>query len=100
MHVSANEKAAMDEWVGSTRAELIQNWGPPTSETPDGQGGEIITYDTSIVKPKTPGTTYNNGNRGINNYAVDNYVVTKSRIFYINPKAIIYRWEAKERQGY
>jgi hypothetical protein len=99
-HVTSNEKAVLDAWVGLSRAELIKIHGRPTSETPDGQGGEIMTYDTSIVYPKTSGTLYNNGNRGINNGSADNYVVTKSRIFYINPQAIIYRWAAKERDGY
>jgi len=98
--VTGEEKIALDEWIGQSREQLIKAWGLPTKETPDGQGGEIMTYDTSVVHPKTPGINYENGNRGLNNDAVSNNVVTKSRMFYINPKAIIYRWDAKETQGY
>ena len=98
--VTGDEKVALDAWIGLTREQLIKTWGRPTKETSDGQGGEIITYDTSVVHPKTPGINYENGNRGLNNDATSNYVVTRSRIFYINPKAIIYRWDAKESQGY
>ena len=98
--VTGEEKIALDGWIGQSREQLIKTWGRPTKETSDGQGGEIITYDTTVVHSKTPGINYENGNRGLNNYAVNNYIVTRSRIFYINPKAIIYRWDAKESQGY
>jgi len=99
-HLSPDEKASLDEWIGKTRSDLIKTWGRPAKETTDGKGGEMITYDTSIVHAKPSTTIFNNGNRGLNNTAADTYVVTHSRIFYINPQAIIYRWEAEERQGY
>jgi hypothetical protein len=99
-HMSPDEKASLDEWIGKTRTDLIKFWGRPEKETPDGKGGEIITFDTSIVHPRPSTSLYNNGNRGLDNTASNNYVVTKSRVFYLNSQAIIYHWDAEERQGY
>lgn len=34
-------------WVGKNKHDLIQAWGLPTRTDPDGNGGEILTYDLS-----------------------------------------------------
>lgn len=94
------EKTTMDSWLGHSKAELLQSWGPPTKVDSDGQGGEILTYDKSVALTQTPGTVYNNGYGGINYTRPQNNVVTRSRMFYVNQQGKIYHWLAQGRQGY
>lgn len=94
------EKTMMDSWLGHTKAELLQSWGPPTKTDSDGQGGEILTYDKTVTLGQTPGTVYGNGNGGINYTRPNNNVVTRSRMFYVNQQGKIYHWLAQGRQGY
>lgn len=42
-----SQKEVHDSWLGSTKVNLIQSWGPPTRITSDGQGGEVLTYEKS-----------------------------------------------------
>ncbi len=42
-NVTEIEKAR-NHWVGETQNTLIISWGPPTSKTSDGDGGEIYSY--------------------------------------------------------
>ena len=38
----------MQSWIGHSKAEIIQSWGPPQGGyTSDGQGGEILLYNSS-----------------------------------------------------
>ena len=36
----------MNSWVGHYQSELIAAWGPPTKIAPDGEGGNIIVYES------------------------------------------------------
>lgn len=91
----------MDSWLGSTKANLIQSWGPPNRTTNDGQGGEILVYEKSANLYQTPGTVYTQPyNNSIYYTQPRNNVVTRSRMFYINNKGVIYHWLCQGRQGY
>ena len=42
------QQQAMQSWIGSNKAEIIQSWGPPQGGyTSDGQGGEILLYNSN-----------------------------------------------------
>jgi len=47
----------LSRWEGRPVAELIEQWGPPASQVPDGQGGFICSYDRSTSRT-TPGHSY------------------------------------------
>ena len=49
------ERATMASWMGHSKQELIQAWGPPTKTAPDMQGGEIWIYDKTVTMPGPPG---------------------------------------------
>jgi hypothetical protein len=93
------EKITMNSWMGHTKAELIQSWGPPKSISTDGKDGEVYTYETSVNFSQSPGQVYTQYN---NVYYTNpqNNVVTRSRMFYINKSGAIYSWLCKGRQGY
>jgi len=96
-----NEKAVMQSWVGSTKAELIRTWGPPTKITSDGQEGEILIYDRTVSFPQTSGVIYTKPYS--NNVYYTNpqsNVITRSRMFYVNKQGIIYYWMCQGRDGY
>lgn len=97
---SDKEKEVMDSWVGSTKAILISQWGPPTRVADDGQGGEILVYDKTAIFPQM-GYVYSNPYNSSAFYTnSQNNVVTRSRMFYVNDKGIIYHWLAQGRVGY
>lgn len=82
---------AMDSYVGHTKQELYQSMGPPTRITSDGGGGEIIIYETYVRLQQTPGQVY--GDDGQVTYTTpQNNGYTRSRMFYVNSKGIIYSW--------
>ncbi len=94
------EKKAMDSWMGSTKAQLIQQWGPPTKTTDDGQGGEILIYDRTVTFPQIPGQVYNQPyNPNLYYTTPQNRAVTRSRMFYVNKNGIIYHWLCQGREG-
>jgi hypothetical protein len=37
-------KEIMNSWLGATKQQLIQKWGPPNRVTSDGGNGEILIY--------------------------------------------------------
>jgi hypothetical protein len=37
-------QAEMSSWVGESKHDLIQRWGPPAETTSDGSTGEILVY--------------------------------------------------------
>jgi len=45
-------KKVFDSWMGIHKSQLIKSWGAPTRTVPDGNGGEILVYESS----KTAGT--------------------------------------------
>ena len=38
--------AELSHWEGRSVSELIEQWGPPTSQVPDGRGGDSSTLTT------------------------------------------------------
>jgi hypothetical protein len=47
-------KSILDPWLGSTKKELILNWGPPIRTTSDGGTGEILVYAEQGDQAATP----------------------------------------------
>lgn len=80
----------MNSWLGSTKEELLLQWGPPYSKYPDGKGGTIWTYQEIR---QTAGSAYTN-KYGYTTYrAPQQYNVVRQ--FFINAEGIIYayRWQ-------
>ena len=95
------EKEVMDSWMGSTKAQLIQSWGPPTKVASDGQGGEILIYDKSVSFAQSPGQVYTQPyNNNVYYTNPESNIITRSRMFYINKQGVIYHWLCQGRQGY
>ncbi|HEY2726381.1 MAG TPA: hypothetical protein VGI61_04355 [Parafilimonas sp.] len=85
----------MSLWVGKTKAELYQHWGPPNNKTDDGQGGEILIYSSVVNMGQNQGTLYNNGN-DLTYTTPQNRQYSRLRMFYVNSKGIIYSWKLEE----
>lgn len=49
----------MDSWLGSTKQELIMQWGPPAKTVSDGSEGEILIYAAQGYVPLSTGQTVN-----------------------------------------
>jgi hypothetical protein len=88
----AGPSKIMSSWVGKTKADLYQSWGPPGRVTDDGQGGEILIYSATVNMGQTPGQVYNNGNGGVNYTAPQSNYYSKTRMFYVNSNGVIYSW--------
>jgi hypothetical protein len=102
------EKEEMDHWIGHSKAELIDQLGPPQNSYPDGLGGEILIYkkaDTiSYNMPATfnssAGATFSNSFSGSITYSSSNMVtVIRVRMFDVNSKGTIFHWMVKTDQG-
>jgi len=96
---SKQEELTMNSWIGHSKAELIQTWGPPKSVSSDGKGGEIYTYEKSVSFGQTPGKVYSNSNNIYYTNPQSN-VITRSRMFYMDNTGKIYHWLSQGRQGY
>jgi len=81
----------MSSWVGSTKGDLYQSWGPPSRVTDDGQGGEILIYESSVRLAQQPGTITSNYGQ-INYTTPQNNGYVRSRMFYVNKEGKIYNW--------
>ena len=81
----------MASWVGHHKSTLIQSWGPPTSISDDGQGGEVFTYTYKRNMNTTHNTTYNKYNNSLNTISRNNSYQA-IRMFYINKQGKIYHW--------
>jgi hypothetical protein len=83
----------MDSWIGSSKKDLIMNWGPPDRTASDGSGGEILIYAKQVYIP---------AQRGLSTVGSDGSVHTSSgtpsrtywdyKLFYIDKKSTIYHW--------
>lgn len=90
----------MDSWMGHTKQELIQSWGPPSRTAPDAQGGEIWIYDKTVTIPGLPGQISRSPFGGIQYTTPQSLTVTRSRMFYISAEGKVYHWRAEGRPGY
>jgi hypothetical protein len=80
----------MKSYVGHPKSELYLRWGPPTSVTSDGNGGEILIYESYVSQGQIPGSAYNNGYGGVSYTAPQQRGYTKTRMFYVDKDGIIY----------
>ena len=94
------KKTTMNSWLGSTKAQLIQSWGPPTKVTSDAQGGEILIYDKTVKFPQNPGSVYQGYDNSIQYTNPESTTITRSRMFYVDANGKIYHWLCQGRQGY
>ena len=78
----------MASWVGSHQSDLIAKWGPPSRTASDGNGGSILIYE---AMGQIPGQVYRVPFGGLN-YTAPQQVARWSRMFYVNPQGVIYRW--------
>lgn len=87
----------MQSWVGSTKAQLYQSWGPPSQITDDGQGGEILIYSQNVNLGQQAGQIKSNGYGGISYTNPQQMGYTRTRMFYVDKNGVIYNWKW---QGY
>jgi hypothetical protein len=82
----------MQSWMGRSKSELYQSWGPPTRITDDGKGGEILIYERWIDLGQTSGRVYqhNDGSLSYTNPQQSGY--TQTRMFYTDEYGKIYYW--------
>jgi hypothetical protein len=73
-----SQREIMDSWLGSTKHQLLTEWGPPSQTSDDGDGGEILVFTSS--------TFYNNA------------VFYRNKIFYVGKDKKIYRWMVRTTQ--
>jgi len=64
---NSKDREKTESWIGAHKSKLIKTLGPPSRNTSDGKGGEIIIYEK----------TFHN-------------LHTQYYDFYVNPKGIIY----------
>lgn len=79
-------KESMNSWVGSSKNNLLIEWGEPQSVNSDGNGGELLTF-TELKRAYFDNFGY--------------ITVIHKYIFYINSNNKVYNWRYKKegRQG-
>lgn len=75
---------AMDSWLGSTKQELIKQWGPPDRIASDGGTGEVLVYVNEGYWP---------GINGQGAYAYWDY-----KYMYVDIDKKIYSWKTKRER--
>src|SRR5690606_10488322 len=89
--VSKKQRAAMDSWLGESKAHLVQVWGAPTSVFHDGNREVLIYEKSGSYLTATPGYVYNQ-------YGSANYVATQRASytvryqFFVDSSGRIYHW--------
>jgi hypothetical protein len=78
----------MESWVGHSKAEIINSWGPPTSTYNMGDGNLILTWENTW---QTGGGSTYYDYFGRQQYNAPQYSKCKKSI-YINSSGIIYSW--------
>lgn len=74
----ASQKEIMDSWIGSTKHEVIMEWGPPEFFGSDGNGGQIIGYSKT----------------GSGGYSTTSWIVTQYIYFYLK-EGRVYHWNIR-----
>lgn len=87
---TTSTRDAMQSWMGHDKAELLRDWGPPTSVFPDGKGGEIYTYS---YNQQTGGWAIPT-KVGVYYTAPEQYQTFRQ--FYINDEEKIYWWRFQD----
>ena len=85
----------MQSWVGMHESTLIQSWGPPQSVSSDGANGKVLVYQGHVNLGQTPGRINYTGYGTYSYTAPQQRGYDRSRMFYVNPKGVIYnyRWQ-------
>ncbi len=47
----SSQKKTLNTWIGSSKYNLIQSWGPPVHTADDGNGGEVLIYAQQVYAP-------------------------------------------------
>lgn len=80
----------MDSWLGHSKVELIESWGPPTSTYNIGNGNEVLTY---LQEWQINGRTY------YDQYNRQQYKAPQTRyckkMMYVNKYGKIYMWKTE-----
>jgi len=83
-------KEIMDSWLGHSKVELIESWGPPTSTYNIGNGNEVLTY---LQEWQINGRTY------YDQYNRQQYKAPQTRyckkMMYVNKYGKIYMWKTE-----
>ena len=89
--MTQHQRAALDSWMGQTQQELELRWGAPTRMMPDGQGGQILIYDSNpgAITSTSPG--YFNG-RYYYPGVTTTTVHAHSTQFFVNSSGVVYSW--------
>ena len=80
----------MASWEGHHYSDLIESWGPPTQIIDDGEGGEIVCYEST--RSVTSGSIGRYGAYSGNTTSYNTY-----RMFWIDDDGNIYKWSWRGR---
>lgn len=73
-----SQKTIMNSWLGNTKHDLIMSWGPPSTTTSDGNGGQILIYaKRDLYMPQTGVTWW------------------QYKMLYVNSENKIYHWRTE-----
>ena len=73
----------MNSWVGHYISEVIRSWGPYQQAIPDGEGGMVYSWQSSILlTPRITGR-------------ILTVPIVRQMTFYVRPGGIIYSWHTK-----
>jgi len=83
-------KETMDSWLGHSKTELIESWGPPTSSYNIGDGNEVLTF---LQEWQIDGKTYYDRYNRLQYKAPQKRYC--KRMIYVNKYGKIYRWKTE-----
>jgi len=98
--VQLEEQKLMNSWIGHTKSELLQTWGPAKNISSDGKGGEIYSFEKTLSFGQSAGQIYSGSNNNIYYTNPQNRVATRIYNFFIDKNGKIYTWQLSGRQGY
>lgn len=88
------ETSTLDSWIGNSKTQLVQKWGPPQSTASDETGGQIYIYDLVVGVTQSPGVIRPAFNNIYYSKPQSNNVV-RTMMFFINKEGIIYHASAR-----
>lgn len=89
--MTQGQRTAMDSWIGHTQQQLELRWGAPTRMMPDGQGGQILIYDSNPGAITTTSPGFFNG-RYYYPGVTTTTVHAHNTQFFVNSSGIVYSW--------
>lgn len=76
----SSQKKILNTWIGSSKYNLIQSWGPPSRTADDGNGGEVLIYADQVYAPELHLNYWN------------------YKMMYAHPNGIIYHWRTSRKE--